>query len=96
MKFFSILFMVLLILLGISFAILNSSSVSLNYYFGHTEISLSLLLVLTLGVGALLGFLLATPSIFRLKRAQAKLKSRIKQAELEVENLRAIPIRNTH
>lgn len=96
MKIFSTLFILLLIFFGISFAILNSSSVSLNYYFGNTEISLSLLLAITLSVGALLGFILATPTIFRLKRGNSKLKSRIKQSEQEVGNLRAIPIKDQH
>lgn len=96
MKILSLLFMLILIFFGISFAILNARFVTLNYYFGHSEVSLSLLLVLTMSFGALIGFLLATPSIFRLKRAQSRLKSRIKQAELEVENLRSIPIRNSH
>ena len=96
MKILSTLFILLLIFFGISFAILNSSTVSLNYYLGHTEISLSLLLAITLSAGAVLGFILATPTIFRLKRGNRKLKNRIKQTEQEVGNLRAIPIKDSH
>lgn len=96
MKIFSTLFILLLIFFGISFAILNSSSVSLNYYVANTQISLSLLLAITFSAGALFGFILATPAIFRLKRGNSKLKSRIKQSELEVDNLRSIPIKDNH
>ena len=96
MKIFSTIIVLFIILLGLSFAILNSSPVTLNYYFGTKDISLSLLLASTLGFGALLGLILFFPTFLKLKRKHFKLKSRIKQVEREVENLRSIPIKDAH
>lgn len=95
MKIVKSIFIVLVIALGISFAILNAKSVSLNYYFDVREISLALLLAITLAAGALLGLLLSIPSLFRLKRSNRQMKSRIKLFEKEVENLRSVPMKDT-
>ncbi len=91
---YTVLFIIIAI--GISFAILNSKAVPLNYYFGAKEISLALLLALTLSAGALIGWLLSLPSKLRLRLNNRSMKSRIKQAEQEITNLRAIPIHDRH
>ena len=57
---------VILILLGITFAILNATPVSLNYYIGISEISLSLLLVLVLLLGIVLGILSMLLTVMKL------------------------------
>ena len=95
MKIIKSIFIILVIAIGISFAILNAKSVPLNYYFDAREISLALLLAITLAAGALLGLLLSIPSLFRLKRSNRQMKSRIKLFEKEVENLRSLPIKDT-
>lgn len=94
MKIVKSIFIVLVIALGISFAILNAKSVPLNYYFDAKEISLALLLALTLAIGAFLGLLLAIPSFFRLKRSNRQMKSRLKSIEKDVEHLRISPFRD--
>lgn len=96
MRIFSTIIVLAIILIGLTFAILNSSPVVLNYYFGQSEISLSLLLASTLGFGAAIGLLLFSPTFFKLKKGNLVLKHRIKQVEKEVENLRAIPIKDSH
>lgn len=93
MKIVKSIFIVLVIALGISFAILNAKTVPLNYYFDAKEISLALLLALTLAIGALLGLLLAIPALFRLKRSNRQMKSRLKSIEKDVEQLRITPFR---
>jgi len=95
MKLVKMIFILLVIALGISFAILNAKSVPLNYFFEAREISLALLLAITLAIGALIGLLLSVPSLFRLKRSNRHMKSRIKLFEKELENLRTIPIKDT-
>lgn len=95
MKLVKMIFILLVIALGVSFAILNAKSVPLNYFFEAREISLALLLAITLAIGALIGLLLSVPSLFRLKRSNRQMKSRIKLFEKELENLRTIPIKDT-
>lgn len=84
MRIFSYLFALILIILGLSFALLNASPVRLNYYLGTVSISLSLLLVLTVGLGIVVGLIFSLAPIFRLKRKNYHLRNRVKQLEQEV------------
>jgi len=51
------LFLVALVVIGLSFAVLNSQPVSLNYYLGYRDIPLSMIVVLSLATGAVIGAL---------------------------------------
>jgi len=93
MRYLLYIIFLLIILLGISFAYLNADSVTFNYYLGERTIPLSLLLISSLGVGLILGFAIVFVAWFRLKVENFFLKKRLKSAKQEVENLRAIPIR---
>jgi len=83
----------LIVLLGISFAYLNADSVTFNYYLGERSMPLSLLLICSLGVGLILGFAVVLIAWIKLKAKNIRLKKRLKSAKQEIENLRAIPIR---
>lgn len=64
----------LIIFFGISFSMLNSGKVILHYYVGSREISLSILLALTLGIGFFLGVMVMVSSWLRLKKANFALR----------------------
>ncbi len=87
------LILIVLIVIGATFAYLNSDSVSLSYYLGSQEMPLSLLLIITLIFGAILGMLSATGVIIKLKRENASLIRKNKLVTEEVENLRALPFK---
>jgi putative membrane protein len=89
------LFLVLVIF-GIVFAVLNAEPVQLNYYFGSKDVALSLILVLAMIVGALLGVLASASMIISNRREVVKLRKAVQLAEKEVANLRAIPLRDNH
>ena len=89
-------FFVFLLVLGLSFALLNASPVELNYYFGRVELPLASALVLTLAIGALLGLLGMLNMVFKLKRENMKLKKIIKAPERELTQLRALPVKDRH
>ena len=89
------LFLVLVIF-GIVFAVLNAEPVRLNYYFASKEVALSLVLVLAMIVGALLGIIASISMIISNRREVVKLRKAVQLAEKEVANLRAIPIRDNH
>lgn len=78
MRYLGLIFLGLTALLGASFAIINARSVPFNYYFGSQEIPLSILLVLTLIIGVLLGMSFMFPLIFRLKLEIRRLRRGIK------------------
>jgi putative membrane protein len=88
--------LLIIILLGISFAVLNSGVVTLNYYISQKTIPLSLLLVSVFSAGCLLGLLVGLGIVVRLKLKTYRLRQRLKLVEKEVANLRAIPLQNRH
>ncbi len=81
LRIISYILIVLIILLGITFAIRNDTPVPLNYYLGTTKIALSLLMVYCLGIGILLGFIAIIYPWFKLKKQNRSLRNRIKQLE---------------
>jgi len=88
--------LLLVSLLGLSFALMNAESVQLNYYFGSVEAPLSLLVVVAIIVGAGLGVLASTGIVLRQKRELAKLRKSQKLATQEISNLRSLPLKDTH
>ncbi len=96
MKIILFLLLTIVVIFGISFACLNASPVHLNYYFGERTLPLSMLLVLTLVVGVVLGFMVSIMPLIHLKTKNYRLRQRLRLMEEEVENLRAIPIQDQH
>jgi putative membrane protein len=78
------------------FAVLNAEPVKLNYYFGSRDVALSLILVLAMIVGAMLGVIASASMIISNRREVVKLRKSVQLAEKEVANLRSIPIRDDH
>ena len=94
MRIIMTIFYVLLILVGIGFAGLNASSVQINIYFTTFTMPVSVLVILMLGLGVLLGFILFLARYWRLKAEHRKLKNQLKLTEKEIKNLRAIPLQD--
>jgi uncharacterized membrane protein YciS (DUF1049 family) len=88
--------LLLIIILGVTFAVLNSNAVGVNYYIGHSTLPLSLLLAGVLASGCLLGLLVGMWLLFKLKIKNFRLHQQLKLAEKEIENLRAIPLQDKH
>ena len=87
---------ILLILVGVSFAALNASSVQVNFYFKTLSMPISVLMTLMLGVGVLIGFVLFILRYWRLKVECRKMRSQLKLTEKEIKNLRSIPLQDQH
>ncbi len=96
LRIFYLLLFLLLIVIGIAFSVLNAEVVKFNYYFSSSQIPLSLVLVLAIFTGAILGVLASTGMIISLKREATKLRKSSAIAEKEIKNLRAIPIKDRH
>ncbi len=96
MRIFSYIVWIVLIIVGASFAILNSQTLPLNYFVGKTTIYFPLLFLLLLLFGAMLGVLALLPFLIRNKAKIHRLKHKMKTLEQEVTNLRAIPIKDPH
>jgi putative membrane protein len=84
----------LILLLGISFACLNAELVNINLYFQIYQLPLSLLLILVLGLGMLVGLLGICAKNFQLRIKNTHLKNQLKSLEQEVSHLRMMPLKN--
>ena len=94
MRIFSYIFLLLIIVFGVTFAALNSDSVTLNYYFGESTLPLSLLIVLVFSLGCLIGMLVGFWLILKSKLNNYRVNQRLALAEKEIANLRAIPLQD--
>ncbi|MCR9191538.1 MAG: LapA family protein [Gammaproteobacteria bacterium] len=87
---------VLLILLGVSFAALNATSVEVNLYVTKLVLPISVLVIVMLGIGVCLGFLMFLYRYWRLKADHRKIANQLKMTEREIKNLRSIPLQDQH
>ena len=94
MRIVSYLFLLIIVIFGMTFATLNSESVTINYYFDQSTLPLSLLLVLVFALGCLIGIIVGGWLLIKAKMNNYRLQKRLNLAEKEIENLRAIPLQN--
>ena len=88
------IFYLLLIIVGISFAALNASSVQVNFYFATLKMPISVLMTVMLGVGVVIGFFLFLCRYWRVKSELRVIKNQLRLTEKEIKNLRAIPLKD--
>jgi len=96
MRIIMIVFYLVLILAGVSFAALNAGSVQINLYATTVSMPIAVLMTIMLGIGLLMGLILFMWRYWRLKVDYMKLKNQLKLSEKEVKNLRDIPLKNQH
>lgn len=94
MRIVSYFFLLIIVLFGMTFATLNSESVTINYYLGESTLPLSLLLVLMFAFGCLIGMIVGFWLLIKAKLLNYRLQQRLNLAEKEIENLRAIPLQD--
>lgn len=80
------------LVLGVAFAIINDQPVMIDLYFYRPELPLSLVLLLAVGVGIVLGMFASMFYFMRIKKENASLKRQSRLVEQEVKNLRTLPI----
>lgn len=85
-----------LILIGVSFAALNATSVSVNLYVTNITLPISVLMVCMLALGMVMGFLMFLYRYWRLKAEHRRINNHLKLMEREIKNLRSIPLQDQH
>lgn len=86
---------ILVLLIGIAFAIQNKQTVDLNYYFGlKWSGPLSLALLTSFAIGVVAGYLASLRMVVRMQRQLVQARKEIRHIEQEVINLRALPIKD--
>lgn len=87
---------VVVLVTGLLFFIKNNQRIEFNYLLGSVELPVSLVLLLSLCAGVLLGLAASVPVVLRLRRQKLKLQKQIRNTETEINNLRVLPIREPH
>jgi putative membrane protein len=93
-RIISYFFLLVIVLFGMTFATLNSESVTINYYFDQSSMPLSLLLVLVFALGCLVGMIVGFWLLIKAKISNYRMRHKLNLAEKEIENLRAIPLQD--
>lgn len=95
MRIVSFFLLLVIVVFGMTFATLNSESVTINYYLDQSTLPLSLLLVIVFALGCLIGIIVGLWLLMKAKLANYRLRHRLKMAEKEIDNLRAIPLKDS-
>ena len=90
----SVSLFVIVLIAGLAFFVKNSKEVEFNYIIGTITLPLSLLILLSLVAGVILGLLSVTTLLLRQRRRIAKLQQQVQVAEKEVNNLRVMPVKD--
>jgi len=85
---------IIILIAGIVFFVQNSQELEFNYVIGTVTLPLSLLILLCLCAGAMLGILAMIPLVLRQRRRMAGLVKQAQMAEREINNLRVMPIKD--
>lgn len=85
----------LFVMLALTFTLKNTEPVIVNYYFGiEWQGTLSLVILTSFVTGVFAGYLVNFASSVIMRRKLVKARRDVQQAEQEVANLRALPIKD--
>jgi putative membrane protein len=88
-----LLLALVVVAIGLSFAMLNADPITLDFYIGSLALPISLWLVLALAVGVALGLGAALGIITRQRWQLKRLRREAASSREEVSELRKLPIR---
>jgi len=93
-RYIKYLLVLAIMAIGVAFALMNPGEVNIDYYFGTREIPLSIVVVAAIGLGAIIGMIASFGRTFKLRRENSALRRKVRVTSQEVNNLRAIPIKD--
>lgn len=87
MKIAYLLLVLVVAILAVMFAAQNGATVAITFFSWSTSGSLSLVLIVTLSIGILIGLLIMAPSVFKRSFQSSGLKRRLHRLEKEKTSL---------
>ena len=96
MRILMVLFYLILIVIGVSFSVLNAQPVEINLYFKSFSLPISILLIIVFAVGLIWGLVFFACRYLKLKISYSRLREQLTLCEKEVKNLRSIPLQDQH
>lgn len=91
-RILTIIIFFLVFAIGIGFSAINNNAVSINYYLGTFSLPLSIVIVISIVLGLLIGALTIFLRTIHLRYENRRLNKRLSELEKEIDNLRIIPI----
>jgi putative membrane protein len=92
MKIFTSLFILCILFFGVGFSLLNSDTVSVNYYFGQAEASISIVIAVAFVLGALFGIFVGLFLLLKLKYSHFKLQGKARSLQKKLDNANNLAI----
>ncbi|HHM05820.1 MAG TPA: LapA family protein [Gammaproteobacteria bacterium] len=83
LRLIKLIFLLAVFMIGVAFTLLNSHTVEINYYFGTLSVPLSLLIVLAVALGAVLGLVVYLMKMAGARRKISKLRKSVNNSEKE-------------
>lgn len=95
-KYLLVVFVVIVALFTLTLAAFNMHSVTFDLYFYRADWPLFVIMLVFFATGVILSILVMSGRYLVMRSREAGLKKRVKSLEQEVQNLRNIPIKDTH
>lgn len=94
-RLFYLVIILATVAVGVTFAYRNSQVVEISYYLGlKWSGALSIALLVTFAAGVAVGYLASLQMVVRMQRDLVRARKEVRQIEQEVQNLRALPIKD--
>lgn len=91
-----IVLLLVVFLAGALFTSVNTTPVDVDYYVGIRQMPLAVALLIALVLGVLVGLLGGIGMSLKYRNQLRVSNRRVKKLDKELENLRAIPVRDSH
>jgi len=93
-RLLGLLVALIVVAIGLSFAMLNPKPVALDFYFGVVTLPVSLWLVISLALGSVIGLFAAGGILLRQRWQLGRLRQDAARHREELSELRKLPIRD--
>ncbi|MEX0430754.1 LapA family protein [Spiribacter insolitus] len=94
-RLIGLIFALIVVAAGLSFAMLNPTPVALDFYLGQLKLPVALWLVIAFTIGVIIGLAAATGILMRQRWQLTRLRREVAASREELSELRKLPIRNT-
>lgn len=92
----TIIIFILVFTVGITFSAINNDSVSINYYLGTLSLPLSIIVVISIVLGLILGASALFIGSLQLRYENRRLVKKLETSEQEINSLRILPLTDEH
>lgn len=95
-RILTIAFFVAIFIIGAAFSAKNTNPVTIDYYFSTITLPLSVIIVLSLIIGIVIGAIAIFAGTFSIRYENRRLQKQLTSTQQELNSLRILPIKNEH